>query len=837
MSTLAELNTYSATSVVATATATATFSKGRKNTVPVSTWDVAKELGTLGSTGTLTVNHVFLTGYTSYTYRDIVLNTAVTPDNTVTLTAVSGTEYTITGISTQSDYLYGSVLMDMSEDCTISASNPDITLRTTITSSASSRTFVINTTITVVDNPQLLPPQGDLPNIVFTADATVAIGTLTPKIFDSVRSQQIPEQYGIRKQFDLDGGGDSSIATAASYFGTKGLSILGTGSIGAVYTTPISLASDFTIEVWWKRITSGSTPYTGPAYHYLGLTTDLATDTNIAANTVTVFVGPTPPNIAYGSTRITANKFGIASSNGTGTAPADSVGVNVFQADTWQHYAIWRKDGLIRHSLNGQIMTVDGLGNTTKADTQTYTIPGISLGQDGNGLDVYFDDYRLSNVARYGTTNFTPTPDTFSKDASTQCLLNFESNNAGLTATFDASDFQGNIVDPHIKENNLYTLDIVTEDSPQTILLTTTSTEPLNQFSVPWNYYDTFGSLKYIGTREAINSYLASMSITYNKTYTPATTEIDFYDPYGDLTPAYRITCANNTITIPSNASAGPGHILFDFTGTAPNRLYYDTVETMEFVANQTGTVYHGNSFWSGSSEPGLDLKIFNSTNTFLYGTDATPGYGVQVTGTINSGFNHYAVTKRPILGTVYLISDLPSSGNTTGDAYIVSSAGTEVYVWNGSAWYSTLQKSPQYKLWVNGVEQKPAYDYDNSVSIPDGYIYGTLFNRFAIAIDASSTSQMQKLRVSSSVRYTENFDSTVYQNNFVPLDSDTICLFRFDSFTASTYPPTPSPSLGHADAAVFPALSSSPREITYTLTNPIGCVTTVTQPYVEDTE
>ena len=96
MSTLSDLNTYSATSVVATATATATFSKGRKNTVPVSTWDVAKELGTLGSTGTLTVNHVFLTGYTSYTYRDIVLNTAVTPDNTVTLTAVSGTEYTIT---------------------------------------------------------------------------------------------------------------------------------------------------------------------------------------------------------------------------------------------------------------------------------------------------------------------------------------------------------------------------------------------------------------------------------------------------------------------------------------------------------------------------------------------------------------------------------------------------------------------------------------------------------------------------------------------------------------------------------------------------------------------
>ena len=399
MSTLADLNTYSATSVVATATAEATFVKGKKNTIPVSTWDVARELGTLGTTGTLTVNHVFLSGYTSYTHRDIVLNTNVTPDNTVTLTAVSGTEYTITGMSTQLDYLYGSVLMDMTEDCSISASNPDITLRTTITNSVSSRTFVVNTTITVVDNPQLLPGQGDLADIVFTADATVDIGTITPKIADKVRSQEIPLQYNFRKQFDLDGGADSSIVLNSSVswdgsggfttalFGDYSLEIAGTGEIGAPYTTPVELAGDFTVEVWWYRSSDGSNPFDFGTYR-VGLVDQTST------NSLTIFTPPVPPGV-YGSTRIDANFFGIETSDGSGTAPADPIGENVWQANRWQHYAIWRKDGVIRHALDGQIMTVNNEGDTSKADTSTYTVDNIEIGCDN---DENFSQVLIQNV-------------------------------------------------------------------------------------------------------------------------------------------------------------------------------------------------------------------------------------------------------------------------------------------------------------------------------------------------------------------------------------------------------------------------------------------------------
>jgi len=791
MSTLADLNTYSATSVVATATAEATFVKGKKNTIPVSTWDVARELGTLGTTGTLTVNHVFLTGYTSYTHRDIVLNTAVTPDNSVTLTAVSGTEYTITGMSTQLDYLYGSVLMDMTLDCTFGVTNPDITLTTTITNSVSSRTFVINTTIHVADNPQLLPGQGDLQDIVFTADATVDIGTITPKISDKVRSQSLPLEYNFRKQFDLTSGpSNDEITTAAAKFGTYGLEIDGSGGkIGAPYTTPISLTGDFTVELWWKRISTGSNPFSFGFYN-IGLVNQIST------NSVTIFTPPSPPGV-YGSTRIDANFFGIETSDGSGTAPADPIGSNVWQADTWQHYAIWRKDGVIRHALDGQIMTVNNEGDTSKADTQTFTISNIEIGSS-RAIDVYYDDYRLSSVARYGTTNFTPPTATFVNDSSTLCLLDFEYNNstvqANITATYDRSDFQANTADPHILDSNLYELEIETDDSPQTIVLTTTSTEPLNENSVPWNYYDPLGSLTYIGTREAINSYLQSMSITYNKTYTPATSEIEFYDPSASSS----ITCANNTITIPKGISPNGHYIYFESIPGGPNSLDYSTVNTIEFLAigNNNTIAYGLNNPPSGFPLTSLRLAVVG--NTYYYGNFTTDNSGQivnqyqTVSGPINTGYNHYAIVQHP----------------------------TNAHYWS---------------IWVNGVQQKPAYDYVNSVSIPDGYIEGGPWDQFGPSIGGGNTVYMQKLRVSSSRRYSADFDSSTYQNNFVPLDTDTICLFRFDNSTPTVY--SPSIIAGHTDAATYPALSSSPREITYTLTNPIGCVTTVTQPYVEDTE
>lgn len=50
------------------------------------------------------------------------------------------------------------------------------------------------------------------------------------------------------------------------------------------------------------------------------------------------------------------------------------------------------------------------------------------------------------------------------------------------------------------------------------------------------------------------------------------------------------------------------------------------------------------------------------------------------------SGPTGPAGTSFTIKGTVPTISDLPSTGNTTGDAYIVA-ATNDLYVWNGAAW------------------------------------------------------------------------------------------------------------------------------------------------------
>ena len=153
MSTLAELNSYSQNSVQFTSNLTVTVQENNIITIPLITFDLAKTLGPL-DTSTLTVTTVFdLTGspggITNIGAIMTLANVSATSSNIVITT--NATTITITNIITAEDYLAGSVGIQMPFDF------PTDFVLNCVTTISNTRTYIINTTINVVDMPELLP--------------------------------------------------------------------------------------------------------------------------------------------------------------------------------------------------------------------------------------------------------------------------------------------------------------------------------------------------------------------------------------------------------------------------------------------------------------------------------------------------------------------------------------------------------------------------------------------------------------------------------------------------------------------------------------------------------
>ena len=102
-----------------------------------------------------------------------------------------------------------------------------------------------------------------------------------------------------------------------------------------------------------------------------------------------------------------------------------------FAADTWVHVAYTR-------SGTTGTLWLDGVSQGTWTDTVDYTFSNaLYLGSrfSGSGASAYFDEIRISNVARY-TTTFTPTTSQFVNDANTLLLLHCNGTN-GSTVFLD----------------------------------------------------------------------------------------------------------------------------------------------------------------------------------------------------------------------------------------------------------------------------------------------------------------------------------------------------------------------------------------------------------------
>ena len=106
-------------------------------------------------------------------------------------------------------------------------------------------------------------------------------------------------------------------------------------------------------------------------------------------------------------------------------------GADPFAADTWVHVAYTR-------SGTTGTLWLNGTSQGTWTDTVDYTFSNeLYLGSryTGEGGNAYYDEFRISNVARY-TSGFTPTTSQFVNDANTLLLLHCNGVN-GTTVFLD----------------------------------------------------------------------------------------------------------------------------------------------------------------------------------------------------------------------------------------------------------------------------------------------------------------------------------------------------------------------------------------------------------------
>jgi len=199
--------------------------------------------------------------------------------------------------------------------------------------------------------------------------------------------------------FNFTAEGNAQLSTAQAKFGSSSLLLDGTDDYVET-TTNLDLSStDFTVDVWirpdnvtgYKGIWQSGTSTTEQSY--------------LLGNQVYWTINP--------STIITT-----------------SVTVN---ANEWTMLSYERQGNTHRIYKNGTLE--DTATTANKQDSGPF-----SIGENGFGdFDGYIDEFRVSDIARYGGSSFTEPTQAFSFDSDTQFLLHFDGAN-GSTAIKSADD-------------------------------------------------------------------------------------------------------------------------------------------------------------------------------------------------------------------------------------------------------------------------------------------------------------------------------------------------------------------------------------------------------------
>lgn len=166
---------------------------------------------------------------------------------------------------------------------------------------------------------------------------------------------------------------NTSISTSTYKFGT-GSANFGSGNNGYLsFNTELTISGNYTVEFW----------------AYL---------TGISGSSYSVGFGAISVN----------SQFPTLQSNGVigyyNNGASFNSGTGKFSLNTWFHCATVRSSNTVKIYING----IDVGSSTTDTNTlYIKNISGYNGGASGYNVLGYFDDIRISNVARY-TANFTP---------------------------------------------------------------------------------------------------------------------------------------------------------------------------------------------------------------------------------------------------------------------------------------------------------------------------------------------------------------------------------------------------------------------------------------------
>ena len=226
---------------------------------------------------------------------------------------------------------------------------------------------------------------GAVGSLTFQADANVTVTNSAPN-------------------FEFTAQGNAALSTDQAKFGSASLLLDGTDDYVDT-TTNLDLSSgDFTVDVWIRP--SSVTGYKG----IWQSGTSTTEQSYLLGNQVYWTINPS-------------------------TIISSSVTVN---ADEWTMLSYEREGNTHRIYKNGTLEDTDSTSN--KQDNGLFSIGKNGFG-DFNG---YIDEFRVSDIARYGGSSFTEPTQAFSFDSDTQFLLHFDGAD-GSTVIKSADDtlFQG----------------------------------------------------------------------------------------------------------------------------------------------------------------------------------------------------------------------------------------------------------------------------------------------------------------------------------------------------------------------------------------------------------
>ncbi len=127
---------------------------------------------------------------------------------------------------------------------------------------------------------------------------------------------------------------------------------------------------------------------------------------------------------------ITGSKLGMYTPSGT-----LAVGTAILNTATWYHLAITRKDGVIRHFVNG---VLDGQATNTSDFSSSCPLRISGAPDNTANINGYIDDLRITKgIARY-TENFTPPSSEFSRYTGRVLGYVLGPNGEGLNTTIRA---------------------------------------------------------------------------------------------------------------------------------------------------------------------------------------------------------------------------------------------------------------------------------------------------------------------------------------------------------------------------------------------------------------